>query len=171
MSSGFGGWSDCLKPKPLSGLKTSTAWGETPWSEREMSAAAMTLKSAVASQSKAARPNPCKISPISASGSGMRRAWPTPSRDLTPPEKFRNRASPRARSANPLPLSRPRLPALTSRRAAPSPEGFRVMMFNAPPMVLRPDRLPWGPRNTSTRSMFIRSMLAPMLRPKYTPSR
>ena len=31
--------------------------------------------------------------------------------------------------------------------------GARVVMLTTPPIALRPKRVPWGPRRTSTRSM------------------
>ena len=117
-------------------------------------------------QRSATRPNPWKISPMRASGLAMPSASPTPSRDFNPPATVTASASPKAASARKLPFKRPRLPALRSMRPCPSPTGLRVTMLSAPPRVLRPESVPWGPRTTSTRSMFSKSMLAPMLRPR-----
>ena len=68
-------------------------------------------------------------------------------------------------------LRRLKLPVLTVpiiRRSAP---GMCVTMLMAPPMVLRPKRVPCGPFRISMRSTSSRFWLAPIVRARYTPSR
>lgn len=49
--------------------------------------------------------------------------------------------------------------------------GVVVRTSTAPPVTLRPNRMPWGPRSTSTASRSQVSRITPLLMPRYMPSR
>ena len=70
----------------------------------------------------------------------------------------------------PSTVNRPRSPASTSTypEYPPSISALRVCTLIAPPIELRPNRKPCGPRNTSARSMSYMLVTAEPLRPSYS---
>src|SRR3546814_20071041 len=70
----------------------------------------------------------------------------------------------------PVGCDRARVPSVKLARPSAFSPGWVVMMLIAPPIELRPYRVPCGPRSTSTRLMLARLQFCPTWRPRYTPS-